>query len=447
MLTGHVPFEGESVGEVLMKHLTAEPDLSALAEPYRDLVKSAMAKDPTSRFTSVAEMVRRLPHSDGQEAVSANVGNDWKHAEAAAVAPPTGATEYEQPVSDEPIMASLQQGYRQAKTNIQQSGLHPLLKNVIGFMVVIALVATSPEWLPMFMLLGFCYLIYRAIRSVVIDPHSGSSHAVTPGMHHPTPGNMVSARKVPVKERQKGQHARRRRSSWHQHMRQYLANRSLRERLTELSGAMLWSSVVAAVTSLLICLLLFGTNRVELFAWMTITTTLACWAVMIPSKLAEGKVEDQAPLRFAQLVLGALVGLLAWSVADMLMLVLPAWNSAGIEPTSSLMHGTFIGSADQTLIEGYREGAVKPLRQVYTAYFAFLFVILAWWRQAEYSRTSRVSVWSIAWCGLVAWLLHFVWWFPQPIGLLTAAAMAFTIQLSSRWMPPSQRRALSEAEV
>ena len=31
MLTGHVPFEGESVGEVLMKHLTAEPNLGALA--------------------------------------------------------------------------------------------------------------------------------------------------------------------------------------------------------------------------------------------------------------------------------------------------------------------------------------------------------------------------------------------------------------------------------
>ena len=33
MLTGRVPFEGESVGEVLMKHLTAEPDISLLAEP------------------------------------------------------------------------------------------------------------------------------------------------------------------------------------------------------------------------------------------------------------------------------------------------------------------------------------------------------------------------------------------------------------------------------
>jgi hypothetical protein len=32
------PFDGESVGEVLMKHLTAEPDLSPLAEPYRSVI-------------------------------------------------------------------------------------------------------------------------------------------------------------------------------------------------------------------------------------------------------------------------------------------------------------------------------------------------------------------------------------------------------------------------
>jgi serine/threonine protein kinase len=45
MLTGHVPFEGESVGEVLMKHLTAEPDLSAVGEPYRGIVERAAAQD------------------------------------------------------------------------------------------------------------------------------------------------------------------------------------------------------------------------------------------------------------------------------------------------------------------------------------------------------------------------------------------------------------------
>src|SRR4029078_3807196 len=63
MLTGHVPFEGESVGEVLMKHLTAEPDLSVLQEPYRDIVKRALAKDPNVRVKSVGELVALLPGS------------------------------------------------------------------------------------------------------------------------------------------------------------------------------------------------------------------------------------------------------------------------------------------------------------------------------------------------------------------------------------------------
>ena len=61
MLTGHVPFEGESVGEMLMKHLTAEPDVGRLAEPYRTIVARALAKDPAKRFTSVNELIALLP--------------------------------------------------------------------------------------------------------------------------------------------------------------------------------------------------------------------------------------------------------------------------------------------------------------------------------------------------------------------------------------------------
>ena len=66
MLTGHVPFEGESVGEVLMKHLTAEPNLDSLEDPYRELVRGAMAKDPESRFDSVAAMLAKLPVAQGE---------------------------------------------------------------------------------------------------------------------------------------------------------------------------------------------------------------------------------------------------------------------------------------------------------------------------------------------------------------------------------------------
>jgi eukaryotic-like serine/threonine-protein kinase len=49
MLTGSVPFDGETVNEVLMKHLTARPDVSMLAEPYRSIVAKALAKDPNHR--------------------------------------------------------------------------------------------------------------------------------------------------------------------------------------------------------------------------------------------------------------------------------------------------------------------------------------------------------------------------------------------------------------
>lgn len=454
MLTGHVPFEGESVGEVLMKHLTAEPDLSALAEPYRGLVRSAMAKDPDARFSSVSEMVRRLPRSGGQQDISTHIGdrgnNGHQYSETVEFYPLPKSGEPSAPApqgSEEPILASLQQGIQRARTSFSESNIHPLLKSVIGFVIVIGLVATSPDWLPMFMLVGFCYLVYRAVRSLVIDPHTTSSTMATPTAPRAAlAGAPVAGRASPVGKLNRHE-ARRRRSSWRQHLRQYLANRPVRERLTELLGGMLWSAAVAAVASLLICLVLFGTKQPELFLWMTLTATLASWAVMIPSKLAEGKVEDQAPLRFAQLVLGAVVGLLAWSIADGLELALPAWGGAGIGPADSLMHDTFSSVADGDLRKEFGSGTVHLPLQICTAYFAFLFVILAWWRQAEFSRTSRVSVWTIIWCGLVAWILHFVWWFPQPVGFLLVGVIAFTVQLASPWMPPSQRRALSEAEA
>jgi hypothetical protein len=67
MLTGHVPFEGESVGEVLMKHLTAEPTLTEVPPAYREVIARALAKDPTLRFESVADLMAALPPLDAAQ--------------------------------------------------------------------------------------------------------------------------------------------------------------------------------------------------------------------------------------------------------------------------------------------------------------------------------------------------------------------------------------------
>ena len=57
MLTGHVPFDGESVQEVLMKHMTSQPDVSQLPEAYRAIVKRAMAKRPEDRPARVEDLL------------------------------------------------------------------------------------------------------------------------------------------------------------------------------------------------------------------------------------------------------------------------------------------------------------------------------------------------------------------------------------------------------
>jgi hypothetical protein len=66
MLTGHVPFEGESAGEILMKHLTSPPDLSKLPAAYVPVVAKALSKNPALRYASMAEMARAV-EAIGQE--------------------------------------------------------------------------------------------------------------------------------------------------------------------------------------------------------------------------------------------------------------------------------------------------------------------------------------------------------------------------------------------
>ena len=63
MLTGRVPFEGESVGEVLMKHLRPGP--TCRCWPSRIAAWSpGRWKRPALRFRSVAEMLAALPLSE-----------------------------------------------------------------------------------------------------------------------------------------------------------------------------------------------------------------------------------------------------------------------------------------------------------------------------------------------------------------------------------------------
>jgi len=56
MLTGKLPFNGETSGEILMKQLSAAPDLAAVAPNLRPMLARALEKDPKQRTPSARQL-------------------------------------------------------------------------------------------------------------------------------------------------------------------------------------------------------------------------------------------------------------------------------------------------------------------------------------------------------------------------------------------------------
>jgi hypothetical protein len=67
ILTGDVPFDGESTQEIIMKHLTDDPKLDRVPAGFRKAIRIALQKDPEMRYHNVPEMLADLPWPDVAE--------------------------------------------------------------------------------------------------------------------------------------------------------------------------------------------------------------------------------------------------------------------------------------------------------------------------------------------------------------------------------------------
>jgi len=294
------------------------------------------------------------------------------------------------------------------------------------------------------------YSVYYAVWVTLIRPgirrHAGNS----------SPGAAAAARPMssaeqrtavwtpaadpsePAARRADQLQRRRSRPGWRERATQQLAQKSLREKLTELLGSMLLAAIFSTIAACAVPLLLNDqatSEQAAAYLWLAMVGTLGSWAILVPSKFVEGRLEDQAPMRITLMLLGAILGVAAWSIGDAVMLKQPGWH----EPMD-----VGRGLVTHEMLEWRIQDGANPPIAVYVAYFAFLFVLMRWWRQTEYTRGSRMSIWCVSSCVFMAWLLHIFWWFPQPLGMMAAGVIALSTQLASPWMPPSRRRAISE---
>jgi serine/threonine protein kinase len=464
MLTGHVPFEGESVGEVLMKHLTAEPDLTALAEPYRGIVERALAKDPDLRLKNVGELVALLP--GGGDVISQPPRVESKPIPQPPAPPQApsllreadaGATEGWAHVVGKPAAASAatveEPIWKAIRENFLGDNFHkfsPLKKALIIFLLVIVCVKFPDTVLSYGATLLICYFVYYIVWTSIsrrhtahvatslranLNAHEAAASDDKRTVAWPGPGEPAAATNRGVSRSP----LRRVRSTWRDRANQELAAKPLREKLTELVGSMLVAAVFAALAAgvgPLLSIQAPASMNLSWYLWLATVGTIGSWAVIVPAKFAEGRIEDQVPMRLTLLLLGALVGVAAWYLANSLLLTTPTFG----EPVS-----VNEGLLSNGMLNWPKSTNERIFPVYYIAYFAFLFLLPGWWRQTEFTRTRRMSLWTVIVCVGWAWLLHIFWWFPQPAGMMAAGVIALSTQLASPWMPPSRRRALSEA--
>jgi uncharacterized RDD family membrane protein YckC len=67
MLLGKVPFEGSTMAEVLMKHLTSQPEVDELPAPFAKVIRTALEKDPKDRYQTAHALAELLPAVDAIE--------------------------------------------------------------------------------------------------------------------------------------------------------------------------------------------------------------------------------------------------------------------------------------------------------------------------------------------------------------------------------------------
>lgn len=98
LLTGTFPIQGKNARQLMLNHLTVEPNVAALPVADRALVARALAKDPAQRFACCLDFVASL--EKGKPTTTVRVSESAPAPEAAAAAAPPAPPAEPEPVQD-----------------------------------------------------------------------------------------------------------------------------------------------------------------------------------------------------------------------------------------------------------------------------------------------------------------------------------------------------------
>lgn len=461
MLTGRVPFEGQTTAEILMKHLTSEPDVTVLPEKLQPVLRSALDKDPDQRTHTVDELRRQFIQATAGEDESAPVLVRKRTQPYADI--PASA----QPMSAQPAAAAAagkfeadsrgrtQLDHHAAATKVQQTEMQSAWASIRNFWVSLP---TPVQWVlggVLFLLIiesnllgfvavggmlgGTAYLVYQIFRAFTGQTDSASSKPTRPTAAAAPAGVMASASgdlNQPVDRFAKTVTPPKATPRPVEYTPATLREIPKSQRATDLFTSMTVSlAAVMLVTIAIYC----ATNALQDASqaiYFAAITMLGAWGLLTPAKFWEGKRGDTVLRRLTLGLIGAGVGYVAYLLPQYLMIA-DQLDTTGAK-------GVVVSVGRLTL----SDGSSLPTRECFMLFFAGLFVFRRWWWQADSFRRSRFRISSALLSLFVGIVLSGIladFAFPTGLGALWALGISSVVQLSSGWTPPENRELIRPA--
>lgn len=482
LASGTVPFDGESSQEIIMKHLTADPDLSLVPSPIREVVAKALAKNPAARYSDIREMVRPLGMDVDDRYLLVRTRQDHlppivepspvrppqaPHFASAKASPRRSGPKSKRPLDDtvapvaslkyqEPIARNLRDGWVGLNNWWGQLNMNAGMKTCLLVVAIILCVLNAGALLSFLVFALMLYIPYYGIWWLLRGPspsharrhtrrplrrqgtQPGHRRGATRGMHpvaqavepvasHPPRPRPVATNR-PLSIRQ-----------WKVARRLQLAQVPRGSVWSEVTGSWIGSAAVIAVFSALAVLFQIGSGEPAQplligMVWASLVALSAAWIAIGLGKRWQREEGDWAIRSFVQLTSGFAVGAFAYMLAQFLMV---PWDSITKESFSEIPVQRW---------RGFFDGSGQPLLPAYLAYFPLVMGLIHWWKQVDPLRRTRFSFWAVIWSVIAASIVHLLIPFPQPWGALIAAGTSLAIQLSSPWINPAERLQIGRAE-
>ncbi len=472
MLTGRVPFDGETTAEILMRHLTDTPDWTPIPPSARPVLEAALEKDPKRRTASVRAFVKDLepaasPSVVGAAAVGATGGVGVVNERAAGTPPAAtrvpvspiaravdgrnrpqaAAAESAEPSmqrpragvwdavesNSAPIAAGQGVGRREPSDAIAErasetvepaapeNGMRVRLtaRRFWGVLAVVAgvwlVLRRSAYMLPLLWMVLSILAVYQLLVFVIGACASwwrsvGGERRHTDGGHR---GGGRQPRGAAASEPYA--HARfdvRRPVSPEWPRRIPLAKRVVRFAAACPVALVCVAAITAAVNELA-----YPLGDWPHVAYFGVTACLGAWMLLLLGKLWEGRVHERELRRLSYACVGVAFGFLAWWLAELLLLELRS------------DFGLFSQVGRHPLVDWHG----RPTWMGFVVFFGLLFGLRRWWWHTDELRPKRFRVASVALTSLLAVLLAELFTFPVIWATLWAATVSSAVQVASSW--------------